>query len=225
MPLLLSPPQMDKESRVIFKWKSEVAEQKEMASDMRRRNEKLVYNILPVGVFTMLFTHIFGIDWRTTFSISGSCCRVFHTQQITLLWWIVLTKLWGSWCFVCLDAELLWFLFRRCSEQSRIGMFAIFEWSDIWFWCGKQFLELISAFCLKAPNRELSIAASWCAAISRRHQNQNNRIDLHGSEWDMQYADDKSGRFNSCAMDTFGDACRIRIGVEESVAVYQRTKF
>lgn len=42
--------QMDKEDRVIFKWKTEVAEQKEMASDMRRRNEKLVYNILPIHV-------------------------------------------------------------------------------------------------------------------------------------------------------------------------------
>lgn len=41
---------MDKEDRVIFKWKTEVSEQKEMASDMRRRNEKLVYNILPVHV-------------------------------------------------------------------------------------------------------------------------------------------------------------------------------
>lgn len=42
--------QMDKEDRVIFKWKNEVAEQKEKASDMRHRNEKLVYNILPVHV-------------------------------------------------------------------------------------------------------------------------------------------------------------------------------
>lgn len=41
---------MDKEDRVIFKWKNEVAEQKEKASDMRHRNEKLVYNILPVHV-------------------------------------------------------------------------------------------------------------------------------------------------------------------------------
>lgn len=41
---------MDKEDRVIFKWKTEVTEQKEMASDMRRRNEKLVYNILPIHV-------------------------------------------------------------------------------------------------------------------------------------------------------------------------------
>lgn len=41
---------MDKEDRVIFKWKCEVAEQKEKASDMRRRNEKLVYNILPIHV-------------------------------------------------------------------------------------------------------------------------------------------------------------------------------
>lgn len=41
---------MDKEDRVIFKWKCEVAEQKEMASDMRRRNEKLVFNILPIHV-------------------------------------------------------------------------------------------------------------------------------------------------------------------------------
>lgn len=41
---------MDKEDRVIFKWKTEVAEQKEKASDMRHRNEQLVYNILPVHV-------------------------------------------------------------------------------------------------------------------------------------------------------------------------------
>lgn len=41
---------MDKEDRVIFKWKTEVLEQKEKASDMRQRNEALVYNILPVHV-------------------------------------------------------------------------------------------------------------------------------------------------------------------------------
>ncbi|CAD7085681.1 unnamed protein product [Hermetia illucens] len=41
---------MDKEDRVIFKWRTEVAEQKEKVSDMRRRNEALVYNVLPVHV-------------------------------------------------------------------------------------------------------------------------------------------------------------------------------
>lgn len=41
---------MEMEDRVIFKWKTEVSEQKEKASDMRRRNEALVYNILPVHV-------------------------------------------------------------------------------------------------------------------------------------------------------------------------------
>ncbi|XP_055387228.1 adenylate cyclase type 3 [Condylostylus longicornis] len=41
---------MDKEDRVIFKWKNEVAGQNEKVSDMRRRNEALVYNILPVHV-------------------------------------------------------------------------------------------------------------------------------------------------------------------------------
>lgn len=49
--------QMDKEDRVIFKWKTEVSEQKEMASDMRRRNEKLVYNILPVHVAKYFITN------------------------------------------------------------------------------------------------------------------------------------------------------------------------
>lgn len=42
--------QIDNEDRVVFKWKSEVTEQKEMANDMRQRNEALVYNILPVHV-------------------------------------------------------------------------------------------------------------------------------------------------------------------------------
>ncbi|XP_037927319.1 adenylate cyclase type 3 [Teleopsis dalmanni] len=41
---------MDREDRVIFKWKTEVAEQKDMATDMRQRNEALVYNVLPVHV-------------------------------------------------------------------------------------------------------------------------------------------------------------------------------
>lgn len=41
---------MDREDRVIFKWKTEVAEQKEMATDMSKRNEALVYNVLPVHV-------------------------------------------------------------------------------------------------------------------------------------------------------------------------------
>ncbi|CAG9798079.1 unnamed protein product [Chironomus riparius] len=41
---------MDKVDRVIFKWKNEVSDQKEKASDMRRRNEALVYNILPKHV-------------------------------------------------------------------------------------------------------------------------------------------------------------------------------
>lgn len=38
---------MDKVDRVLFMWKNEVCDQKEKASDMRRRNEALVYNILP----------------------------------------------------------------------------------------------------------------------------------------------------------------------------------
>lgn len=41
---------MDKVDRVIFKWKNEVSDQKEKASDMRHRNEALVYNILPKHV-------------------------------------------------------------------------------------------------------------------------------------------------------------------------------
>lgn len=41
---------MDKVDRVIFMWKNEVSDQKEKASDMRRRNEALVYNILPMHV-------------------------------------------------------------------------------------------------------------------------------------------------------------------------------
>ncbi|XP_065358366.1 adenylate cyclase type 3 [Calliphora vicina] len=41
---------MDREDRVIFKWKLLVTEQKERADDMRKRNEALVYNVLPVHV-------------------------------------------------------------------------------------------------------------------------------------------------------------------------------
>lgn len=42
--------QIDRTDRVIFMWKTEVSDQKEKAADMRRRNEALVYNVLPVHV-------------------------------------------------------------------------------------------------------------------------------------------------------------------------------
>lgn len=42
--------QIDKRDRLIFMWKIQASEQKEKASDMRRRNEALVYNVLPVHV-------------------------------------------------------------------------------------------------------------------------------------------------------------------------------
>ncbi|KAI4465986.1 adenylate cyclase type 1 [Holotrichia oblita] len=41
---------MEQVARVLFLWRSEVEEQRECASDMRRRNEALVYNILPPHV-------------------------------------------------------------------------------------------------------------------------------------------------------------------------------
>ncbi|KAI5736814.1 hypothetical protein M8J76_007352 [Diaphorina citri] len=41
---------MEKASKVLFIWKKEVESQKETASDIRRRNEALVYNILPPHV-------------------------------------------------------------------------------------------------------------------------------------------------------------------------------
>ena len=44
------PFQLEKASRVLFLWKTEVEDQRERASDIRRRNEALVYNILPPHV-------------------------------------------------------------------------------------------------------------------------------------------------------------------------------
>lgn len=41
---------MEKASRVLFLWRTEVEEQREKASDIGRRNEALVYNILPKHV-------------------------------------------------------------------------------------------------------------------------------------------------------------------------------
>ncbi|XP_063239440.1 adenylate cyclase type 3 isoform X2 [Bacillus rossius redtenbacheri] len=41
---------LEKASRVLFLWRAEVEEQRERASDIRRRNEQLVYNILPPHV-------------------------------------------------------------------------------------------------------------------------------------------------------------------------------
>lgn len=41
---------MEQVSRVLFLWRNEVEEQRECVSDMRRRNEALVYNILPPHV-------------------------------------------------------------------------------------------------------------------------------------------------------------------------------
>lgn len=41
---------VEKATRVLFQWKTEVEEQREKASDIGRRNEALVYNILPPHV-------------------------------------------------------------------------------------------------------------------------------------------------------------------------------
>ncbi|XP_074041130.1 adenylate cyclase 3 [Leptinotarsa decemlineata] len=43
---------MEKVARVLFLWRCEVEEQRDCAEDMRRRNEALVYNILPPHVAT-----------------------------------------------------------------------------------------------------------------------------------------------------------------------------
>mgnify|MGYP005984141001 CR=1 FL=1 len=41
---------MEQVARVLFLWRCEVEEQRDCAEDMRRRNEALVYNILPPHV-------------------------------------------------------------------------------------------------------------------------------------------------------------------------------
>jgi adenylate cyclase 3 len=41
---------MEQVARVLFLWRCEVEEQRDFAEDMRRRNEALVYNILPPHV-------------------------------------------------------------------------------------------------------------------------------------------------------------------------------
>ncbi|XP_025417726.1 adenylate cyclase type 3 [Sipha flava] len=50
MALVFLARNMDKSSRVLYLWRTEVEEQRERASDIRRRNEALVYNILPPHV-------------------------------------------------------------------------------------------------------------------------------------------------------------------------------
>ncbi|XP_050527250.1 adenylate cyclase type 3 isoform X2 [Daktulosphaira vitifoliae] len=50
MALMFLARNMDKSSRVLYLWRTEVEEQRERASDIRRRNEALVYNILPPHV-------------------------------------------------------------------------------------------------------------------------------------------------------------------------------
>lgn len=42
--------QLEATSRVLFLWKAQIEKQRECAADMRRRNEALVYNVLPPHV-------------------------------------------------------------------------------------------------------------------------------------------------------------------------------
>lgn len=49
-PFIHSLTQIDRRDRLIFMWKIQAREQKEKASEMQRRNEALVYNVLPVHV-------------------------------------------------------------------------------------------------------------------------------------------------------------------------------
>ena len=49
--------QTEQALRVLFLWRAEVEEQGERAADMRRRNEALVYNILPPHVAAHFMGH------------------------------------------------------------------------------------------------------------------------------------------------------------------------
>lgn len=95
---------MDRENRVIFRWKTEVSEQKEKASDMRRRNEALVYNILPVHVaehfmrnkarsYDELYSQSYdevGVLFASMPNFSGRCRAKYNRNDLVAIYFVFL---------------------------------------------------------------------------------------------------------------------------------------
>lgn len=86
---------MEQVARVLFLWRSEVEEQRECAADMRRRNEALVYNILPPHVaahfmgnrkrqhdelYSQSYAEV-GVLFASMPNFSGiNCCDYLHVR-------------------------------------------------------------------------------------------------------------------------------------------------
>lgn len=90
---------MDKSSRVLYLWRTEVEEQRERASDIRRRNEALVYNILPPHVakhflgsykrqheelYSQSYAEV-GVLFASMPNFSGSCKLKTFTTYIIII--------------------------------------------------------------------------------------------------------------------------------------------
>lgn len=87
---------MEKASRVLFLWRTEVEEQREKASDIGRRNEALVYNILPKHVaahflgdsrkrqheelYSQSYAEV-GVLFASMPNFSGNYCNTFTQSQ------------------------------------------------------------------------------------------------------------------------------------------------
>lgn len=122
---------MEQVSRVLFLWRNEVEEQRECVSDMRRRNEALVYNILPPHVAE----HFMGNRKRQhdeLYSQSYAEVGVLFASMPNFS-----GRLLFNTCFKYIYTTFLdvlrRFLLRRNGEQSGPRVFALFERSYFGF--------------------------------------------------------------------------------------------
>lgn len=154
---------MDKEDRVIFKWKTEVTEQKEMASDMRRRNEKLVYNILPIHV-AEYFIKNKSRSYDELYSQSYDEVGVLFASMPNFSDFYTEDDVNNQ------GLECLRFLNEVISDFDAVSI------ATLKCKCIRYFFSHFS-------NHLSTYAATCCTKISRCHQDQNDWFNLYGSKW------------------------------------------
>lgn len=145
-------------------WKTEVSDQKERASDMRRRNEALVYNVLPMHVAE----HFMGNRKRShdeLYSQSYAEVGVLFASMPNF------SDFYSEETVNNQGLECLRFLNEVISDFDAVG---VVEYKCI---------------CLTFIKKVTFPTASRTASIPRCYKNQDNRFHLHGRQWTESIAD------------------------------------
>lgn len=120
---------MDKVQRVLYLWRCEVEEQRHCAEDLKRRNEALVYNILPSHVAT----HFMGNRNRNHDELYSQSYEEVGVLFASMPNFSGLRSGWRS-CKLLTFVPFFRLLLRRDCQQSRPRMSTFPQRSHFGFW-------------------------------------------------------------------------------------------